>query len=212
MTKKANFNTIAPFYDLLVRLVFGKKLLKAQSLFLDHLNPEDMVLVFGGGTGKILQSIFHHAPAATVYYLESSEKMLDLAKARNFQLKHQIQFIRQTDMFFESNIRQFDAIITPFVLDVFEDQYLSVLMNNLNNCLRAGGVWLHTDFYLDQNSQWWQRALVGVMYKFFWMTTNLKNQRLPDFYKQFNQSGLILKQQTQIMSNLVKAQVYQKAW
>ena len=74
-----DFNFIAPFYDVLARIVFGNAILKAQTTHLSEINENDQVLILGGGTGKLLE----HIPFCDrVDYVEKSEKMIRIAKRR----------------------------------------------------------------------------------------------------------------------------------
>ena len=52
-----NFNTIAPVYDFLAKMVFGRSLERAQAAFLSDLETKvkAKVLIVGGGTGKVLE-------------------------------------------------------------------------------------------------------------------------------------------------------------
>ena len=73
----SNFDSIAPFYDFLVKLVFGKKIWEAQRTHLNEIPENGSVLILGGGPGRILESL----PAnINVTYLELSSKMIERAK------------------------------------------------------------------------------------------------------------------------------------
>ena len=75
-----SFDFIAPFYDLLARLVFGRAISRSQTRFLLEIPSGAKVLILGGGTGWILLDIFRQANPSEVLYLEASSHML--AKAQ----------------------------------------------------------------------------------------------------------------------------------
>ncbi|MEP5106138.1 MAG: methyltransferase type 12, partial [Ekhidna sp.] len=52
-----DFDFVAPIYDRLSKLVFGKSLIKAQAYHLKVIGDKDRVLILGGGTGKLLEFI-----------------------------------------------------------------------------------------------------------------------------------------------------------
>ena len=82
----ANYNKIAPVYDLLSRLVFGGAIVNAQRLLLPGLpRGQYRVLIVGGGTGWILDELGKQRPQGiTVDYVEVSEKMISISKKRNW--------------------------------------------------------------------------------------------------------------------------------
>ncbi len=51
------FNRIAGVYDFLAKLVFGKHIRRSQEHFLKMVIQQNKVLVLGGGSGWILESI-----------------------------------------------------------------------------------------------------------------------------------------------------------
>ena len=68
----ANYNKIAPVYDMLSRLVFGKAIVNAQRRLLPGLpRGEYRLLIVGGGTGWILDELGKQKPQGiTIDYVE----------------------------------------------------------------------------------------------------------------------------------------------
>src|SRR5690606_22865871 len=77
-----NFDSIAPIYDGLSRLVFGNALQRAQTEHISLIPPNSNVLLIGGGSGWLLEQLLTYSPLAEVTYLEVSPKMLQLAQLR----------------------------------------------------------------------------------------------------------------------------------
>ena len=210
MRSRPNFDGIAPYYDFLAQLVFGNQLEVAQKHFIKKLNNPSSLLVFGGGTGRILTPILENHPDAHIYYVESSTKMLSMAKARYSPDTYSIDYIRShADPIIATNL-QYDVVITPFVLDVFESAQLLKVVQVLFESLQPGGLWIHTDFYTNNGGPWWRFLLIKVMYRFFRITTGMKNLTLPDFDTIFNKMMLEQLGAKSFCNQLVKTTIYQK--
>ncbi|HEY9047693.1 MAG TPA: class I SAM-dependent methyltransferase, partial [Ohtaekwangia sp.] len=70
-----SFDSIAPVYDMLSRIVFGRSMVKSQRHFLKYIPAEASVLILGGGTGWIIQELFAVNNTCTIVYVEASQKM-----------------------------------------------------------------------------------------------------------------------------------------
>ena len=77
-----DFNWIAPLYDPLARVVFGWRLQRAQTVFLDQIPAGAVILIVGGGTGWLLEQVLTHWQPRRVIYLEASARMLERASRR----------------------------------------------------------------------------------------------------------------------------------
>ncbi|MBK8843944.1 MAG: hypothetical protein IPO33_14460 [Saprospiraceae bacterium] len=54
---KANYDKVAPFYDILSKLAFNRSQLLGQIEQLKYLKPNHSLLICGGGSGIILDEI-----------------------------------------------------------------------------------------------------------------------------------------------------------
>ncbi len=89
------------------------------------ITQQDRLLILGGGSGWILESINALSFDGEVWYIEASSEMIRLASKR--QLDFKVHFIHGT----EENIPQevvFDAVITNFYLDLFPDERLPLVL------------------------------------------------------------------------------------
>ena len=59
---KANYDKIAPIYDMLSKLVFNRSQLLGQIEQLKNLSDNQHILICGGGSGKILDEISIRMP------------------------------------------------------------------------------------------------------------------------------------------------------
>lgn len=220
----ASFDTIAPVYDLLARLVFGKSIVRAQTFFLDTIPPGARVLIIGGGTGWILTKLLQKKTVVRIDYVEASIGMINLArqKYRNFKKKgaasHSpiVDFIHGTEQNLPSEA-QYDVVITFFVLDMYHNEALRKMTQKLYGKLISGGSWLFADFKINQKRHgaaifWrkWHQALVNLMFLFFRLTCNLQNRKLPDYDHAFSQLPLAREKTKTFFRQLIVSEVYRK--
>ncbi len=210
--KAVSFNRVAPFYDLLARLVFGKAITKAQTCFLDQIPTAASVLIIGGGTGWVLEEVLRRKQANRVDYVEASEAMLQLAQKKYQAMAghHQatVHFISGTECSIPARA-QYDVVLTFFVLDVQpDDDTLYKMMHTLHTHLKPSGLWLFADFK-PQNC-WWHKALVKLMFWFFWLTCHLAHKQVPDYERAFSKLQLRKTSTAYFYGQLIHSVVYRK--
>lgn len=186
-----NYDRLAWCYDALAGLVFGPALRRAQRAALVAGLPPGAprVLVLGGGTGWVLDEIWRLRPGAQVLYLEASAQMLARARQRPRPAgpAAQVEFRHGTEQELRPD-EQFDALVTFFVLDCFPAALLPAALARLDAARQAHAPWLLADFRRPR--RWWQHALLGLMYRFFRLTTGLRARTLPDLLAALAARGL----------------------
>lgn len=167
------FDFVAPFYDRLARLVFGKALILAQITHLSEIKENDNVLILGGGTGEILE----HIPICkSIDYVEKSKQMIHFAKKRS--IKRGVNFI-QEDFFGFEPLKKYNIIICPFFLDCFDESSLKLAIGKCKQLLNMNGRLLVTDFHYEQSSNF----LLKLMHWFFKLTSQLESTELKDIHQ-----------------------------
>lgn len=208
-----NFNFVAPFYDQLARLIFGKSIKQSQTWLLPFIPENATVLLIGGGTGWLLTEMQQTTKAGKILYLEASEKMLQRSQKRyasspkNSKTKVAFRLGNETALAPEES---FDVIITPFLLDLFLPENLDKLMQHLYRQLKPNGKWLVADFEPKNATHFWQKSLLRIMVQFFKITANLQSNTLPDLEKAFAGYPLNQNAKAHFYHNLIFAAVYQK--
>jgi len=196
------FDRLAPFYDSLARFCIGKGIKQSQLHFLNRLSGKSKVLVLGGGTGWILPYLLEINPKLEIHYIDVSKNMIAHAK-RRVSSANNIQFIVGT----VENItdRDFDCVVTNFYLDLFDNAKLEELVPQIKASLLPGAYWLATDFV--GNTQW-HRAMLWVMYRFFYVTTGLRNLRLPEWQARLVNAGGTLIDQKHFSRDFIQTVVF----
>lgn len=214
-TKKGtDFNWVAPVYDALTRLVFGRRLQRAQIVFLTRtdvpIQAGASVLLVGGGTGWLLDYLLRHCQPKRVLYLESSVRMMNRASRRMVKngVPGSVEFRvgDETDLL---STDQFDVLITPFVLDLFTEQTLRQrVIPMLRQTLKPGGHWFVTDFISTEI--WWQKMLLWAMIRFFRVTAGFETSRLADWQQLLSEVGLICQKRRLEVGGMVSSEVWAK--
>ncbi len=196
------FDRVASAYDFLARLVFGKSIVEAQEYFLSEIKNEDRVLILGGGTGWILNSIFKASNPSEIWYVDSSQRMIEISKTR-ITNPAKVHFVQGTIESIPENLK-FDVIITNFFLDVFKDHELPCLIKGIVGRMERGSIWLCTDF--TDTGKLKHKVLLNMMYSFFIWCANLKNNTLPNWEK--NLTGLLLIKEKIWWDGFIKSTVF----
>lgn len=215
--KPVPFDRVASIYDELASLVFGKSIREAQRCFLTEIKEGSQVLIIGGGTGWILQDL-SRLKNCSITYLEASPAMLKMAKQRYLILQSEFASQKTEVIFVQGSVSAlpstatFGVIMSFFLLDVYPNPEARVLMKTLNALLLSRGLWLYADFEKSENpiARAWQLPFLWLMYRFFQITTNLKNNRLPDLKRLFSELELRLVNQHGFYHNFIRSAVYQK--
>lgn len=207
----SGFDYVAAFYDPLARLVYGRALQQAQQAALQALPPgAPQVLIVGGGTGWVLGEVLRLRPQARVLYLEASPNMLRRSRAFLQQYwpthQQQVEFRLGTEAALKPH-EQFDALVTFFLLDLFEPKRLRQLVGHLQAARRPGAAWLLADFGVPRT--WWQRGLLAAMYGFFGLTTGISARRRPPIEAELTRLGLRSRPVAAYFGGMVEAVVWQ---
>jgi ubiquinone/menaquinone biosynthesis C-methylase UbiE len=169
---KNDFDRIAPIYDLLARMVFGRKLDLAARCYLHLVEKHDHVLIVGGGTGRILD---HLPKARKITYLELSKDMLVKARKR---ASIDIRFEKADFLNWDCVEDQFDVIILPFFLDVFTASNLETVLQKIRPILKKDGLLIVADF--QRTGKRYHEVLIWVMHRFFSVVSGLESRSLQD--------------------------------
>ncbi len=197
-----NYNSIAFCYHILVKAVFGQALIKAQEKYISSLPDSGTILIIGGGRGDVLIPIREQKPLLRIDYVDQSEKMIKIAQKVNES--EAVNFIIGDELSIPN--KSYDAIITFFFLDLFEENRRTKVINSLQQQLKKGGIWLVADF--NQPANWWQRLIEKAMFFFLKKTTKIESSRLADYRNILSNQGLIELEHASFYGNFVFSASY----
>lgn len=202
-----NFDFIAPFYDRLVKIIFGRRLYDAQVALFKYVPKNASVLIIGGGTGTFLNQFIAEAAPAHIDYLEASQKMLEIA-CNSHQTYQNIRFIYGNENSEVVPGSGYDIVLIPFVFDLYTEHDLNLMVIKLKSKLKPDAVWLVTDFYADTNSARLHQALLKVMYWFFKFISGVKAMKLPDYMLILKQNHLYVVREQRFIRGFVRSYLY----
>lgn len=189
-----NCDTIARWYRWLEYASFGGALRKRREAFLFELGNPQEVLALGDGDGRFLQGFAALYPQASVDAVDSSARMIELARARvpsaTFHLADAREFA------FE---KQYDLAIAHFFFDCFEQDELRALLGRIRT-----KSWLVSEF---RNTRWSWPVIRGL-YFFFRMTTGLRLTSLPDHRRVLEGLGFRMEKMEQVLRGLVVSELW----
>lgn len=206
MADNSSYNFIAPYYDRLVALCFGKTLTVAQTSLLHSPEAGSNILIVGGGTGLILETISSICPSGLkITYADASEKMVALARQRDIGRNEVVFVVKPVQ---ELPTGSFDMVVTPFLMDNFTEPVMRQVMGHLDGMLNSGGLWLFTDFCNPARRS--QQFLLRSMYLFFKIVCNIGARKLPLTALQFARLGYLVEEEKVFLNGFVKTVRYKK--
>ncbi|MFD1258617.1 class I SAM-dependent methyltransferase [Mucilaginibacter terrae] len=203
----ANYNNVAWFYERLSKIIFGQAQVKAQNFFLNSIKAGSHIIIIGGGTGEILESITKiHPIGLHITYIETSTNMMALSRKRDTG-QNEVNYI--TDNIEKVTfVQQFDVVITAFLLDNFSDKYLAAVFPHIHARLKLTGLWLNTDFQLT--GKLWQKVMLKMMYAFFGLFNAIEVTKLPDTNLIFRKYGYYIIGEKFFYRNFIASKMYKK--
>jgi ubiquinone/menaquinone biosynthesis C-methylase UbiE len=203
------FNRIAPYYDFLKRVVFGRAIADSQAAFLGNVRQGSKLLIIGGGSGEmlpVLKKIVTASSGFAIWYVEASSEMITLAAKRESPAN--INFIHGTEEALPEKV-MFDVVITNFFLDLFPYDKGTEICGKIGRRIYPGGLWLVSDFVNE--GKWWQRALLWIMYRFFAITCKIEATGLPAWESQLLAVGMKDEIHKSFYGGFIKSALYEKS-
>ncbi len=200
------FDRLAPWYDFLRRIVFGKKIRIAELMFLDRIPDNSKILFLGGGAGEVLKHLMALKPNCIICYIDASEKMIHLAKQKTYPSPN-INFIVGTEKFTPPHIL-FDVVITHFYLDLFTKTSLVKVIDIIKRSTRKKALWLATDFV--PTNRYSHIFLLKLMYLFFNKVIKIEASQLPPWQQALKDAGFLLQDGKGFYVDFIKSQVSKK--
>jgi ubiquinone/menaquinone biosynthesis C-methylase UbiE len=198
-----NCDRIAALYRWLEYAVFGRALERRRAAFLAEVSPARRVLALGDGDGRALAALVAAAPSARVDYIDSSAKMLELARARAGT--DRVDYRQADALTSELGESEYDLIVTHFFLDCFDDAELRALVQTTARAAAPAARWIVSEF---RPATVHARLLIAVMYAFFRNATGLKTRRLADHHPHLLRQGFRLEQAERAWAGMLASELW----
>ena len=175
---QVNFDRLAPFYRSMEFIAAGGKLQRCRMAFLAEIPAPRRILLAGEGNGRSLPEYVKRFPHAQITVIDLSERML--AICRNNVCSDQVEFVQADLLEWDQPRGRFDLIVTNFFLDCFPADELALVISILGKRATPDAHWLLADFEIATTplARLRGRMVVGILYAFFRITTDLKASTL----------------------------------
>lgn len=191
------YGFLAPIYQPISRLVFGKNLIYANQAFFEGYGSKK-VLIIGGGDGVAYKDFKENLQGEL---WDLSPRMGQLAK-RN--LKDSGLSIHTGAW---TGKGEFDRVFLPFVLDTLTDLEIGELLTQVQNCLTTGGKVVISDFFFPRTIlQWLVYQLMIFGFRFL---AQHSRKDLPNIPEKMKEAGFKLSQEKNWLRGWIKSQVYE---
>ena len=209
-----NCDRLAPYYQALESITFGRKLEHCRFAFLEHAKSSQCALLCGDGDGRFLSNLLSENPHVEVDFVDSSRKMLELADRRASSLG---RTFRNRAHFHLTDIRDFaprpsgyDLVATHFFLDCFDDSELPHLVRRIASWTTAGAQWLLSDFREAEGTlaRICTRAVIRSLYAAFRLTTGLPVTRMPNYRAALTNAGFAPRLEENFLAGLLHASLW----
>jgi ubiquinone/menaquinone biosynthesis C-methylase UbiE len=214
-----NCDPIARVYRWLEYASFGRGLQRCREAFLPEIAGAREVLLLGDGDGRFLAAFLHRNPDAHVTSVDSSGRMLALARDRIRPWTGAIGPDRQV-RFHQADAATwrpppgtcFDLIVTQFFLDCFDDGDLERMIPALAGAAAPGARWLVAEFRQPAHgpAAWRAKIWIGSLYAAFRLMTGLEARQLPNYRQLLQAQGFIQEREMIAEWGLLTAQLWRR--
>jgi ubiquinone/menaquinone biosynthesis C-methylase UbiE len=208
-----NFDRIAGSYRWLEYAAFGRALEHARFDFLSRAAEARCVLILGGGDGRFLAQLLCRNRRASVAVIETSARMIQLARERLPPAERSRVAFHQIDAVAGPwPDGPFDLSVSHFFLDCLDYRAAEAVILKMSALLTPGAVWLVSEFQEPPGPirHLHARLWLGAMYRFFSMATGLRASRLPPYRELLTRRGLEEIEHGERRFGLIRSQVWRR--
>ena len=208
-----NADPLAASYRWLEYAAFGRALERCRFEFLQRAVAARRILILGEGDGRFLARLVECNSNAQIVVVDSSARMLDLARRRLPAGAHaRVEFQHLDALASPLPGGPFDLAVTHFFLDCFDGAAVAAIVAKVNALLHPGALWLVGEFQAPARG--WRRLharlWLSTMYQFFGITTGLRASRLPDYRGVLAASGFAGLERRERRGGLIVSQLWRK--
>lgn len=190
------YGFLAPIYQPLSRLVFGRDLLDANQAF-SVLGSGKKCLIIGGGDGVAYRD---WGADYRGEYWDYSPKMAELAKQNLSRTRIQVNCGKWPGR------GEFDVVFLPFVLDTIPEQEIGKIILQIRLCLAPKGKVVVSDFFPPRTFN--QMLIQQMMILGFRVLAAHPRRDLPNISQRMKQAGFSLRNEKIWRKGWIRAQVY----
>jgi SAM-dependent methyltransferase len=178
-----SFDRLANSYRWMERVLAGRTLQACRTDWLGKVLGARDILIVGEGPGRFLEVCAERCPKAQFTVVDSSQKMLELAKLTWEQGRprdNRAEFIHAALPDWRAPRDRFDLVVTHFFLDCFNDRSLRLVVELLAASASANSSWLLSDFCVPPRglARWRAQCVLRIAYTFFRAATGIEAREI----------------------------------
>jgi ubiquinone/menaquinone biosynthesis C-methylase UbiE len=208
-----SFDSVAPWYRTLETIAFGNALQNARLACLDAIDRPSRVLIVGEGNGRFLFELRKRHPGVEIDCVDSSERMLSLARQRleSGDTKG-VRFLQRDLLAWTPEAARYDLIVTHFFLDCFPEAHLAEIVRKLSQAATPAANWLLADFRIPAKgfARVRAQAWLAVMYRFFKYAAGIEARDLVDPSPLLVAENFNLAQEHLLRGGILKSQLWRR--
>ncbi len=214
--KAIDCNLIAPWYELVEHLCFGRALERRRFAFLESLGDAKKVLSCGEGDGRFATALLRSNPGVQVTAVDASVRMARIATQRVMRacaaVQDRLQYHCGEIDSFNPASTPYDLIATHFFLDCFSNQQGAAVINRIAGWTTPHARWLVSEFAQPPNgfAHVWTGAVIRSLYAAFRITTGLRAVHLPDYRPALASVGFELQRQEYACGGLLVSELWER--
>jgi SAM-dependent methyltransferase len=210
-----SFDALAPHYRRMSRLFGGGLMQRSRAAFIAQTRHCRRALLAGEGPGQFLAALLAVNGQVRVTCVEGSARMIEQARAHLARRRlncGQVSFVQQDALQWSQRPGEFDLVATHYFLDCFRPDQLAGLVPRLADAATPSATWLLADFCVPTDGwrRWRAEFILGLLFRFFRLTTDLAASRLtpPDDYLRAVGFGLVARREWSL--GLVHSDLWQR--
>lgn len=205
-----SFDTLAPGYHAMERLLAGKKLHQCRTAFLDDFQDARSILLLGEGHGRFVRELLKTDRNRSILCVDGSRGMIEVARKR-IGADPRVSFVH-CDVFAFDPGTEFDAIATHFFLDCFTREQLEKLIPKIASWIGQKGIWHVADFQIPAPLFRRIRAkmVLALAYGFFRVATRLPARAIAPPQKLLSASGMLQSARQEFNFGLLYSELWRK--
>lgn len=209
-----NCDALAPYYEFLEHLSFGKRLERMRFAFLPQAVTAQTAIICGGGDGRYLAELLQINPFVQVDFVDASPRMVAIAKGRISSLscaeQSRVTFHTGELTAVAPRQKSYDLIVTHFFLDCFSEAGLAKIIAALSHRAAPDALWVLSDFSETQKpfGRFCTRAVIRALYAAFRLTTGLRVTRLPDYKSALAHAGYLQRSEKNAIGGLLHSSLW----
>lgn len=197
----ADFGRLSNVYDGIAGLVFGRRIFTSQYHFLKQLPAGKRILLFGGGTGRILPAISDVCQPSEIVYIDESSTMCRKAASR----AKENTVIHQGNERDISLFGHFDVVLLPFVLDAMTPQQVNIIAQQLHHVIATDGEVHLTDFDIRHTNKGWRKWLIQLAIWFFRQTAGYEFDQLRNYTSELERENWKVMEEHHAFHKMIRA-------